>query len=197
MHKRLYFKVKTCRKAQSFLWNKNRLTQNHKKNIVQYLELQRKKGGQKKNSEYLNQLKTKQKITFLYGNLTKKALKSLASRCTKQRNILSSELLGLLERRLDACLFRMHIFPTIPAARQWIHHGFVFVNGKKLTIASKLLYPGDLITLKKPFSQSLRLALAKEGLKRNVQHLEINYKLCAAIFLFPPQQIHYPSNLEL
>jgi len=197
MNKKLNPFVKTCKQSQSFLWEKDRLSQTQKKKIVIY----KKKKIRQRHSEFANQLRAKQQIASIYGKLSKKTMKSLALQALTSTNQ-GNSFLCLLEMRLDTCLFRMNLGPSFISIRQYINHGFVFVNGRKLNISSSIMKPGDLITIKKPFPFHWKTSWfsqlkQKQLIKRPVQHLEINYKLCQAIVLFPPQQIHYPCRFQL
>ena len=197
MNRKLYQFVKTCKQSQSFLWEKNRLSQTQKRKIILYKD----KKIRQRNSEFANQLRAKQQIASIYGKLSKKTMKGLALRASKFQNQ-GNYFLCLLEMRLDTCLFRMNLGPSFISVRQYINHGFVLVNGRKINISSVILKPGDLITIQKPFPIHWKTSWVnqlneKRLVRRPVQHLEINYKLCQAIVLFPPQQIHYPCNLQL
>lgn len=197
MNKKLYPLVKTCKQSQSFLWEKDRLTQTQKRKII----LSKKKKVRQKNSEFRNQLRSKQLIASIYGKLSKRTMRGLALRASAFKNQ-GNYFLCLLEMRLDTCLFRMNLGQSFVSVRQYINHGFVFVNGRQLTISSAILQPGDFITIEKPFPLHWKTSWfeqlkKKQMLKRCAQHLEINYKLCCAILLFPPQQIHYPCHFQL
>lgn len=197
MNRKLNPSVKSCKQVQSFLWERNRLSQIQKKKIVLY----KKKKMRQRFSEYANQLFAKQQIASVYGKLSKKFLKNLTiqtSTSTNQGNLF----ICLLEMRLDTCLFRMNLGPSFVSIRQYITHGFVFVNGRKLNISSSVLKPGDIITVKKPFPLHWKtswfdMLKQKHLLKYPAQHLEINYKLCKAIVLFFPQQIYYPCQFQV
>ena len=197
MNGKLYKIVKTCKQSQTFLWEKNRLSQTQKRKIVLY----KKKKIRQRKSEFATQLLAKKQLASIYGKLSKKTMKNLALRASKSQNQ-SNSFLCLLEMRLDTSLFRMNLGPTFISIRQYINHGFVYVNGRKIDISSLILKPGDLITIQKPFPIHWKTSWAnhlkgKQLVRRPVQHLEINYKLCQAIVLFTPQQIHYPCKLEL
>jgi ribosomal protein S4 len=197
MNKKLNPFVKTCKQRQSFLWDKNRLSQIQKKKIA----LCKKKKIRQRYSEFANQLQAKQKISSIYGKLSRKTLKRIALRVSSSTNQ-GNSFLCLLEMRLDNCLFRMGLGPSFVSIRQYISHGFVFVNGRELTISSSFLKPGDVISIKKPFPSHWKMLWSvllknKQFPKYPVQHLEINYKLCQAIVLFQPQQIYYPCQFQL
>mmetsp|Transcript_9722 Transcript_9722/g.20192 ORF Transcript_9722/g.20192 Transcript_9722/m.20192 type:complete len:207 (-) Transcript_9722:50-670(-) len=197
MNRKLNPFVKSCKQLQSFLWEKNRLSQTQKKKIVLY----KKKKIRQRYSEFANQLRAKQQIASIYGKLSKKTMKNLALQTSTSTNQ-GNSFLCLLEMRLDTCLFRMNLGPSFVSIRQYINHGFVFVNGRKISISSAVLKPGDIIKVKRPFplhwkTSWFSMLKEKQLISHPVQHLEINYKLCKAIVLFPPQQIYYPCRFQL
>lgn len=102
--------------------------------------------GTKKLSDYGIQLREKQKVKWLYGVLEKQ-FRQYFQIATKNPAATGSELLSLLERRLDNTLFRLGLAPTRAAARQMIAHGNVQVNDKKLTIPSYQVRTGDTIAI--------------------------------------------------
>ena len=102
----------------------------------------------KKQSDYGNQLFAKQKLKFYYGDLTEKQFKSIFAKASNIKGDTSQILIELLERRLDAIVYRMKFVPTIFAARQLVNHGHVKVNGKRVNIPSYSVKDGDEISLK-------------------------------------------------
>lgn len=113
---------------------------------------------------------------------------------------------GVLESRLDVCIYRMNFVPTIFAARQLINHGGILVNGLRVDLKGYLLNPGDVIEIKRP--QFFRLSDALlDRLKINTfflsppKYLEVDYKTLIGIFIRRPsmEEIPYPipMNFEL
>ena len=102
----------------------------------------------KKKSDFGNQLFAKQKLKFYYGDLTEKQFKSIFTKASNTKGDTSEILIELLERRLDAIVYRMKFVPTIFAARQLVNHGHVKVNGKRVNIPSYSVKDGDEISLK-------------------------------------------------
>ena len=94
---------------------------------------QRRKG---KLSDFGLQLRAKQKLKGYYGDLTEKQFRKIFNIADKERGDTGEKLIGLLERRLDAVVYRSKFVPTIFAARQFVNHGHVMVNGKKVDIKS-------------------------------------------------------------
>ncbi len=119
------------------------------------------KKGRKKVSDYGMQLKEKQKLKIIYGVLEKQMSKYYET-ATKTPASTGAALLKLLERRLDNVVYRLGFAPTRASARQLVSHNHVQVNGKKATIPSYLIKPGDIISLK---SKALKIPVVEALLK--------------------------------
>jgi small subunit ribosomal protein S4 len=119
---------------------------------------QRRKG---KTSDYGIQLRAKQKLKGYYGDITEKQFKRLYQEGDRMKGDTSQNLIGLLERRLDALVYRAKFTPTIFSARQLVSHGHVFVNGTRCNIASRQIKPGDVITLGKKAQEMALVAEAQ------------------------------------
>ncbi len=117
--------------------------------------------GRKKVSEYGTQLKEKQKVRFMYG-LTEKQFRRTFARAGKMEGIHGDNFMFLLESRLDNLVYRAGFATTRRQSRQIVNHGHVLVNGRKVTIPSFTVKPGDIITFKER-SQSLKIV--KEALE--------------------------------
>ena len=103
--------------------------------------------GRVRDSEYLLQLREKQKCRRIYG-LLEKQFKLTYEKANKQPGITGENLLLLLELRLDNAVFRAGFASSRNQARQFVRHGHVSVNGKRVTIPSYTLRKGDVITLR-------------------------------------------------
>jgi small subunit ribosomal protein S4 len=121
---------------------------------------QRRKG---KMSDFGIQLRAKQKLKGYYGDVTEKQFKRAYSDASKMKGDTGQNLIGLLERRLDAVVYRAKFAPTIWAARQIVNHGHIRVNGKKLNIASAKVNVGDVVELG-PKAQEMALVIEAQGL---------------------------------
>ena len=121
---------------------------------------QRRKG---KMSDYGIQLRAKQKLKGYYGDVTEKQFKRAYQEADRMKGDTSQNLIGLLERRLDAIVYRAKFAPTIFAARQLVSHGHVRVNGEKCNIASRQVKPGDEISLGNK-AQEMALVIEAQGL---------------------------------
>jgi len=103
--------------------------------------------SRRKTSDYGTQLREKQKVKRMYG-LLERQFKKYFDAAARVLGNTGEALLILLERRLDNVLYRLNIAPTRAAARQYITHGHVIVDGKRLTIPSALVRPGMVIVPK-------------------------------------------------
>jgi small subunit ribosomal protein S4 len=121
---------------------------------------QRRKG---KVSDFGLQLRAKQKLKGYYGDVTEKQFKKAYFEATRLKGDTGQNLIGLLERRLDAVVYRAKFAPTIWSARQIVNHGHIRVNGKKLNIASAKVNVGDVIELG-PKAQEMALVLEAQSL---------------------------------
>jgi len=105
-------------------------------------------GQRKKLSDYGNQLFAKQKLKFYYGDLTERQFRNIFKKASNIKGDTSQILIELLERRLDATVYRMKFVPTIFSARQLVNHGHVKVNGKRVNIPSYSVSDGDEISIR-------------------------------------------------
>ena len=157
---------------------------------------QRRKG---KLSDFGLQLRAKQKLKGYYGDLTEKQFRKIFNIAEKERGDTGEKLIGLLERRLDAVVYRAKFVPTIFAARQFVNHGHVMVNGKKVNIPSYSVKEGDLIEVR---DKSKEMALIVESLalkERDVpEYIEVDFKKMLAKFKRVPElsDVPYPAIME-
>ena len=121
--------------------------------------------GQGRRSRLSNfglQLKEKQKIKFMYG-LLEKQFSNCFKKADKMKGETGTNLLQLLERRLDNVVYRLGFSPTRPSGRQLVNHGHFIVNGKKVNIPSALVKRGDIIQVRE---KSKKLDIILESVKR-------------------------------
>ncbi len=102
----------------------------------------------RKPSDFGIQLAAKQKLKGYYGNITERQFKRYYTEAVRRRGDTGENLIELLERRLDAAIYRKQFVPTVFSARPFVNHGHVLVNGKRVTIASYQIKDGDMIELK-------------------------------------------------
>ena len=119
-------------------------------------------GRRSRLSNYGLQLKEKQKIKFMYG-LLEKQFSNCFKKADKMKGETGTNLLQLLERRLDNVVYRLGFSPTRPSGRQLVNHGHFIVNGKKVNIPSALVKRGDIIQVRE---KSKKLEIILESVKR-------------------------------
>ena len=156
-------------------------------------------GQRRKLSDYGNQLFAKQKLRFYYGDITEKQFRKIYDKASSIKGDTSEILIELLERRLDAIVYRMKFVPTIFAARQLVNHGHVKVNGKRVNIPSYTVKDGDEISIKE---QSKQINLIQEAIvsqEREIpEYLEVDTKDLKGRFLRAPlmHDVPYPVTME-
>src|ERR1700704_6713207 len=157
---------------------------------------QRRKG---KLSDYGVQLRAKQKLRGYYGNVSEKQFRGIYHEAIRLKGDSGENLIGLLERRLDAVIYRAKFVPTVFAARQFVNHGHVKVNGRRVNIASHQVKVGDTVELKEA-SKQLALVLEATGLgERDVpDYIEVDHSKMTAKLTRIPQitEVPYPVQME-
>jgi small subunit ribosomal protein S4 len=157
---------------------------------------QRRKG---KMSDFGIQLRAKQKLKGYYGDLTEKQFRKIYDEAERQRGDTSELLIGLLERRLDAVVYRAKFVPTIFSARQFVNHGHVAVNGRRVNIASYRVKEGDVVSVR---DKSKQLAIVLEAIgspERDVpEYLAVDHSKLTAEFVRAPSlgDVPYPVMME-
>ena len=158
-------------------------------------------GQRRKNkvSDFGLQLRAKQKLKGYYGNLTEKQFARTYEDAAKRKGNTAENLIGLLESRLDAIVYRAKFTPTVFSARQFVNHGHVLVNGKRVNIASDRVSPGDIVSVRE---RSRNMALVLEALQlaeRDVpDYLEHDAKAMTAKYIRTPDlaEVPYPVKME-
>ena len=156
---------------------------------------QRRKG---KLSDFGTQLRAKQKLKGYYGDLTEKQFRRIYAEAERVRGDTGENLNGLLERRLDAVIYRAKFVPTIFAARQFVNHGHVEVNGKRVNIASYRVKEGDVVSIRER-SRQLAIVLESVGLaERDVpDYLEVDHNKMTASFVRTPALGDVPYAVQM
>ena len=157
---------------------------------------QRRKG---KMSDFGLQLRAKQKLKGYYGDLTEKQFKRIFAEAARVKGDTGENLIGLLERRLDAVVYRAKFVPTIFAARQFVNHGHVKVNGKKVNIPSYRVKEGDVVEVRDRSKQLAIVLEAAQLAERDVpDYLEVDHSKMVANFVRTPGlgDVPYPVQME-
>nr|WP_255697590.1 30S ribosomal protein S4 [Sinirhodobacter sp. WL0062] len=157
---------------------------------------QRRKG---KLSDFGTQLRAKQKLKGYYGDLTEKQFRRIYAEAERVKGDTGENLVGLLERRLDAVIYRAKFVPTVFAARQFVNHGHVTVNGKRVNIASYRVKEGDVIAVRDRSKQLAIVLEAVQSAERDVpDYLEVDHNKMTATFVRTPalSDVPYPVVME-
>ena len=150
-------------------------------------------------SDFGLQLRAEQKLKGYYGNLTEKQFSRTYEEAARRKGNTSENLIGLLEARLDAVVYRAKFVPTVFAARQFVNHGHVLVNGKRVNIASYRVKVGDVVTVRE---RSRNMALVLEALQSSERdtpdYIELDPKAMTAKFVRVPEfsEVPYPVKME-
>ena len=157
---------------------------------------QRRRG---KMSDYGLQLRAKQKLKGYYGDITEKQFKAVYKEAERIKGDTSENLIGLLERRLDAAVYRAKLVPTIFAARQFVNHGHVKVNGVKTNIPSYRLKIGDVIEVREKSKEMALVFEAVQSPERDVpDYMDVDHsKMTAQLTRIPVlADVPYPVVME-
>jgi small subunit ribosomal protein S4 len=195
MTKRIQAKYKSNRRFGQNLWGRPKSPVN-KRQYGPGQHGQRRKG---KTSDFGLQLAAKQKLRLYYGNITEKQFRLIYEEAARRRGNTAELLIGLLESRLDALIYRCKFVPTVFSARQFVNHGHVRVNGRRVNIPSYLCKAGDLVEVKDK-ARSMAIVLeALQSPERDVpDYLEVDPKNMTARYLRVPAlaEVPYPVQME-
>jgi small subunit ribosomal protein S4 len=153
----------------------------------------------KKPSDYGVQLMAKQRLKGYYGNITEKQFRRAYAEANRRRGDTSENLIGLLERRLDAVVYRMKVVATVFAARQFINHGHISVNGKRVTIPSYQVKVGDVIEVRGAAKDYPFVLEAVKSSEREVpDYIDMDQGKLKATFTRVPllADVPYPVRME-
>ena len=194
MTKRTAAKYKIDRRMGENIWGRAKSPLN-KREYGPGQHGQRRKG---KLSDFGTQLRAKQKLKGYYGDLTEKQFRRIYGEAERVKGDTGENLIGLLERRLDAVVYRAKFVPTIFAARQFVNHGHVEVNGKRVNIASYRVKEGDVIAIRE---RSRQLAIVLEAValtERDVpDYLDVDHNKMTATFVRQPALGDVPYAVQM
>jgi small subunit ribosomal protein S4 len=158
MTKRLNAKKKLSRKLGGSLWGQAK---------DPYAKRNYRPGqhgaASKRVSDYGNQLRAKQRMKFYYGNISERQFFNIFEEAVRLKGDSSENFIALLESRLDAVVYRANFVPTVFAARQFVNHKHVTVNGKVVNIPSYRLKIGDVVQVRE---KSRKLAIVIDSLQK-------------------------------
>jgi small subunit ribosomal protein S4 len=194
MTKRMESKYKIDRRMGENIWGRPKSPVNRR----EYGPGQHGQRRKSKLSDYGVQLKAKQKLRGYYGNISERQFHGIYQEARRLKGDSGAHMIGLLERRLDAVIFRAKFVPTVFAARQFISHGHIRVNGKRVTIPSYRVKVGDVVEVKEK-SKQLALVLEAQALaERDVpDYIEVDASKLAAKLTRVPVLTDVPYAVQM
>ena len=195
MTKRAESKYKLDRRMGQNIWGRAKSPVN-KREYGPGQHGQRRKG---KPSDFGTQLKAKQKLKGYYGNISEKQFRKYYAEAIRLKGDSGDNLIGLLERRLDSVVYRAKFAVTPFAARQFVNHGHVKVNGRRVNIASYLVKAGDVVEVKETSKQLVILLESVQSAERDTpEYYEVDHsKMTAKLTRIPlPSEVPYPVHME-
>jgi len=153
----------------------------------------------KKPSDFGTQLMAKQKLKGYYANIGERQFRRLYEEAARRRGDTGENLIELLERRLDAVVYRMKFMPTPFSARQFVKPRPIPVNGRRVNIASYLVNDGDLIEVKDKSKQLAIVLEAAKSTERDVpDYLQVDHDKMRGSFVRAPKlaDVPYPVSME-
>ena len=195
MTKRLNSKHKVDRRLKVNLWGRPKSPFNTRA----YPPGQHGQTKSAKPSDYGIQLQAKQKLKCYYGNMNERQFRNMYKKAIMKKGDTAENLIGLLERRLDAVIYRSKLSNTIFSSRQLINHGHVRVNGKKVNISSYQVKAEDSIEIRDKSKQLAIIDIAMANKERDVpEYLQLDEKNKKVKFVRVPkfEEVPYPVTME-
>lgn len=194
MSKRISAKFKLDRRMGENIWGRSKSPVNKRS----YGPGQHGQRRAKKLSDYGTQLQAKQKLKGYYGNITERQFRKYYQEAVRRPGDTGENMIGLLERRLDALVFRAKFAVSPFAARQLVSHGHVKVNGRRVTIASYQVQEGDLVELApKAREMAVVMEATKSGERDTPDYLEVDDGKSAKFLRIPKlADVPYASQMN-
>jgi small subunit ribosomal protein S4 len=194
MTKRVQAKNKICRRLGVNLWGRA-------KNPIVKRDYPPGEHGSKRRkiSGFGQQLAAKQKLRGYYANMSERQFRRIYQEASRLRGDTAENMIGLLERRLDIVIYRLNFVPTVFAARQFVNHGHVLVNGKRVNIPSYAVREGDVIEVREKAKNMTLVLGATQQPERDVpDYLSVDYKGLKGTFIRAPKlaDVPYPVQME-
>ena len=193
MSKRIQAKYKIDRRMGENIWGRAKSPVNTRE-YGPGQHGQRRKG---KLSDYGIQLRAKQKLKGYYGNITEKQFRRYYAEADRRKGDTGENLVGILECRLDALVYRAKFVPTVFSARQFVSHGHVLVNGVRCNIPSRMLRAGDVVEIREKSRNIAMVLEAGQSPERDVPEY-VTVEGAKATFVRIPalDEIPYPVIME-
>jgi small subunit ribosomal protein S4 len=149
-------------------------------------------------SDYGKQLRAKQLLKGYYGNIGEKKFHKYYDAASNMQGDTPQNMIGLLESRLDAVIYRAKLAPTVFSARQLVSHGHINVNGKRVKISSYQVKPGDEITVSEKAKQMPLVVLALESAERDfADYVKVDKNSFTATFVRVPTFDEVPYQIQM
>ena len=195
MSKRVRSKYKIDRRLGCNLWGRPKSPWN----LREYGPGEHGQRRRGKMSDFGLQLQAKQRLKGYYGNITEKQFRRIYEDAVRRRGDTIELLVGLLEQRLDTVVYRLKFVPTVFAARQFINHGHIRVNDRRVNIPSYRVKEGDVIEVRKQSREIPMVLEAPELAERDVpEYLEVDHGQMRGRFVRTPSfaEVPYPVQME-
>lgn len=195
MTRRLKSKYKINRSLGENLWGRPKSPINRR----DYRPGQHGQARRRRLSDFGVQLQAKQKLKGYYGDITEKQFRNLYAEASRRRGDTSENLIGLLEQRLAAVVYRMKFVPTVFSARQIVSHGHVLVNGKRVTVASYQVRAGDTVEIQDVMKTNDIVLAAADSPERDVpDYMQVDHTAMKGTFIRVPafSDVPYPVQME-
>ena len=194
MSKRISAKYKIDRRMGENIWGRPKSPVNRRE-FGPGQHGQRRKG---KMSDFGVQLRAKQKLKGHYGDISEKQFRAVYDEAVRRKGDTPDNLIGLLESRLDAIVYRAKFVATIFAARQFVNHGHVMVNGKRTNIQSYRCRPGDVVEIREKSKQLAIVLEATQLAERDVpDYIEVDHNKMVATFNRVPGLADVPYAVQM
>ncbi len=194
MTKRTSAKYKIDRRMGENIWGRPKSPVNRR----EYGPGQHGQNRRGKLSDFGLQLRAKQKLKGYYGDLTEKQFRRIYAEAERVKGDTGENLIGLLERRLDAIVYRAKFVPTVFAARQFVNHGHVLVNGKRVNIPSYRVKVGDVVEVRDRSKQMALVLEATQLAERDVpDYIEADHHKMTATFNRIPTLADVPYAVQM
>ncbi|OEJ67517.1 30S ribosomal protein S4 [Magnetovibrio blakemorei] len=152
-----------------------------------------------KPTDYGTQLMAKQKLKGYYGNISEKQFRKYYAEAVRRKGDTSENLIGILESRLDAVVYRMKFVPTVFSSRQFVNHGHVRVNGQRVNIPSFMVKEGDVVEIKTGSEVIPMVIEALNSAEREIpDYMDVDVKKGKGTFVRIPklEDVPYPVQME-
>jgi len=195
MTKRVQAKHKISRRLGVNLWGSHKFSQEKNYPPGEHGPI----SGMRRKTDYGVHLDAKQKLKGYYANISEKKFRKVYKEAKRLKGDTGENIIGLLEGRLDTVIYRANFVPTMFAARQFVNHKHVEVNGQVVNIPSYQLKLGDVVTIKEKSRELLIVLETIQKKEREIpDYLEVDYKKCSVKMLSTPglADVPYPCVME-